>query len=202
MKEKVADLILHYSALIWSFSIVKVFVTLLITWLASKYIPILTKKYLSNYPQVARILQRSGITVIWLIGLLVAIANMGVDVSSIVASLGLLGFAIGFALKDTVSNLISGIMIMVYSPFERGDIIEFGGHQGKVQWIDMKYTTMCDVAGMDSDDIILIPNQVLFQKTIIVKEKAKQVEAKVMESLETDTTDTTDASNISNASDA
>lgn len=181
MKEKIIDLITTYSSLLWSYSFVRVSLTLLITWLASKYIPILVGKYLQKYPQVKRIIQKTGVTLIWMLGLLVALAYGGVDVSAIITSLGLLGFAIGMALKDTVSNLISGIMIMLYSPFERGDIIEFGGHQGKVQWIDMKYTTLCAVVGMEEDDIILIPNQALFQKTIIVREKAKSVEAKIFQ---------------------
>ena len=181
MKEKIIALIAEYSTLLWSYSFVRVSLTLLITWLASKYIPILVGKYLKNYPQIKRIIQKTGVTLIWMVGFLVALAYGGVEVSAIITSLGLLGFAIGFALKDTVSNLISGIMIMLYSPFERGDIIEFGGYQGKVQWIDMKYTTLCNIIGMEEDDIILIPNQSLFQKTIIVREKAKQVEAKILQ---------------------
>jgi len=180
MKEKIIVLISDYSTLLWSYGVVRVCLTLLITWLASKYIPKLVEKYLENYPQVKRIIQKTGVTLIWIIGLLSSLAYVGVDVSAIITSLGLLGFAIGLALKDTVSNLISGIMIMLYSPFERGDIIEFGGSQGKVQWIDMKYTTLCNVKGMESDDIVLIPNQALFQKTIIVREKANQVEEKVL----------------------
>ena len=181
MKEKIIDFVGEYAVWIWDFSTVRVIITLLITWLASKYIPILVGKYLHKYPQVKRIIQKTGVTLIWMAGLLAALACAGVDVSAIITSLGLLGFAIGLALKDTVSNLISGIMIMLYSPFERGDIIEFGGHQGKVQWIDMKYTTLCNIVGMDDDDVILIPNQSLFQKSIIVKEKAKQVEAKILQ---------------------
>lgn len=181
MKEKIIALIAEYSTFLWSYSFVRVSLALLVTWLASKYIPILVGKYLKNYPQIKRIIQKTGVTLIWMIGLLIALAYGGVEVSAIITSLGLLGFAIGFALKDTVSNLISGIMIMLYSPFERGDIIEFGGYQGKVQWIDMKYTTLCNIVGMEDDDIILIPNQSLFQRTIIVREKAKHVEAKILQ---------------------
>jgi small conductance mechanosensitive channel len=181
MKEKIIALISEYSTLLWSYAIVRVSLTLLITWLASKYIPILVGKYLQQYPQVRRIIQKTGVTLIWMMGILAAMAYAGVDVSAIITSLGLLGFALGLALKDTVTNLISGVMIMLYSPFERGDTIEFGGHTGKVQWIDMKYTTLCNVVGMEEDDIILIPNQALFQKTIIVKEKAKQVESRVLQ---------------------
>lgn len=181
MKEKFIALTLEYGSWLWGYASIRVLTTLLITYFASKYIPIFVGKYLQRYPQVKRILQKTGVTLIWMTGLLVTLAHVGVDVSTIITSLGLLGFALGLALKDTVTNLISGVMIMLYSPFERGDIIEFGGHTGKVQWIDMKYTTLCNVVGMEDDDIILIPNQALFQKTIIVKQKAKQVEARIQE---------------------
>jgi len=174
--------ILNYLIWLWAFDIIKVITTILITWLSTKYVPIIVGKYLKKYPQIRRIIQKTGVTVIWILGILVTLSYMGIDVSSIITSLGLVGFAIGFALKDTVSNLISGIMIMLYAPFSRGDIIEFSGYEGEIQWIDMKYTTMCNVKGMEEDDIILIPNQSLFQKTIIVKEKYKQIEAKVQES--------------------
>lgn len=168
---------------LWNFTLIRTITTLLITYLASKYIPILVEKYLKKYPQIRRILQKTGITVIWIIGLLITLSHLGVDVSSIITSLGLVGFAIGFALKDTVSNLISGIMIMLYAPFKRGDIIEFGNYRGKIQWIDMKYTTMCNVKNMNENDIVLIPNQVLFQKTIVVKEKSEEVELKIQSDL-------------------
>ena len=51
MKEKIIALISEYSTLLWSYAIVRVSLTLLITWLASKYIPILVGKYLPQYPQ-------------------------------------------------------------------------------------------------------------------------------------------------------
>lgn len=181
MKEKFIEFVSKYGEIVWGYASIRILITLVVTYFATKYLPYFVGRYLNRYPQVKRIVQKTGVTLIWMTGLLVTLAHLGVDVSSIIASLGLLGFALGLALKDTVTNLISGVMIMLYAPFERNDIIEFGGHTGKVQWIDMKYTTLCEIAGMDDDDIILIPNQSLFQKTIIVKQKANAVEAKILQ---------------------
>ncbi|HVW37294.1 MAG TPA: hypothetical protein VHB99_08305, partial [Pirellulales bacterium] len=55
------------------------------------------------------------------IGLVTASGSLGVDVSALVAGLGLTGFAVGFAVKDILSNWLAGILILVYEPFRRGD---------------------------------------------------------------------------------
>ena len=62
----------------------------------------------------------SSITLI-IFGVVTALGTLGVDVSALVAGLGLTGFAIGFALKDTISNLLSGVLILLYRPFEIGN---------------------------------------------------------------------------------
>ena len=55
------------------------------------------------------------------IGLVTGFGTMGIDVSALIAGLGLSGFALGFALRDAVSNLIAGVLILLYRPFSYGD---------------------------------------------------------------------------------
>ena len=52
--------------------------------------------------------------------------TVGVDVSALVAGLGLAGFAIGFALRDAVSNTLAGVLVLMYQPFRVGDDIKTG----------------------------------------------------------------------------
>jgi len=59
-----------------------------------------------------------------LIGVLVALAHMGVQIGPLLAGLGVAGFIVGFALQDTLSNFASGLMILLYKPYDVGDIIE------------------------------------------------------------------------------
>lgn len=66
------------------------------------------------------------------VGLISGLGTMGVDISALVAGLGLTGFALGFALRDAVSNLIAGVLILVYQPFGYGDKITVGGNSGTV----------------------------------------------------------------------
>ncbi len=80
--------------------------------------------------------------VMLLLGSITVLGALGVDVSALVAGLGLTGFALGFALKDIVSNLISGAMILIHHPFSLDDFIAVGEFEGPVVDIDLRYTTI------------------------------------------------------------
>src|SRR6187399_2545230 len=54
-------------------------------------------------------------------GTVTALGTIGVNVSALVAGLGLTGFALGFAFRDALSNVLAGAMILFYRPFRRGD---------------------------------------------------------------------------------
>ena len=58
-----------------------------------------------------------------LAGILLALSNIGVQIGPILAGLGIMGFIIGFALQDTLSNFASGLMILIYRPYDIGDKI-------------------------------------------------------------------------------
>lgn len=63
---------------------------------------------------------------------LMALQTLGVQTASFVAILGAAGFAIGFALKDSLGNFASGVLIMIFRPFKAGDYVEAGGASGTV----------------------------------------------------------------------
>ena len=102
-------------------------------------------------------------------GAITAIGTMGVDVKALVAGLGLTGFALGFALKDIISNTLAGVLILLYKPFHRGDHIEMavasGAIDGVVESIDMRYTTLRSADGSRG----LVPNANLFTNVIKVR---------------------------------
>ncbi len=97
------------------------------------------------------------------LGLVSGLGTMGIDVAALVAGLGLTGFALGFALRDAISNLLAGVLVMIYRPFRHGDRISVTGLEGTVVRIDLRYTTM-----QGEDRRFLIPNQVLFTNAITV----------------------------------
>ena len=104
----------------------------------------------------------SSITII-VFAIVTALGTLGINVSALVAGLGLTGFALGFALKDTISNLLSGILILLYQPFKIGQSITISGFEGVVVSIDLRYTEL-----RSEQNRILIPNSKLFTDPITV----------------------------------
>lgn len=107
-------------------------------------------------------------------GIVTALGTMGINVGGLVAGLGLTGFALGFALKDIVSNLVGGLLVLIYKPFQRHDIIAVAGQAGRVREINLRYTRVEDSDGT----VILIPNAKLFSEIIRVS-RARQTQPEV-----------------------
>ena len=96
-------------------------------------------------------------------GLVTALGAAGLNVSALVAGLGLTGFALGFALKDVLSNLLSGIMLLLYRPFNIGDRIRMGEFEGTIQTIRMRDT----LVSADDKRLIIIPNSKLITEVVV-----------------------------------
>ena len=90
-----------------------------------------------------------------LLGLIIAVAQLGVQVGPLLAGLGIAGFVIGFALQDTLSNFASGMMILVYRPFDVGDVIEAGGVMGKVDEMNLVSTMILTF----DNQLLVVPNK-------------------------------------------
>lgn len=96
--------------------------------------------------------------------LIVATLNqLGMDTTSLVALIGAAGLAIGLALKDSLQNLASGVMILWLKPFEQGHFVEAGGTQGTVEKITLFSTQMKS----GDNKIILVPNGDIMNDVIV-----------------------------------
>lgn len=91
---------------------------------------------------------------VWLIGAFVALSLIGINLAPMLAGLGIAGFVLGFALQETLANFASGLMIMIYRPFDVGDFVTTGGVTGEVKDLTLVSTV---VATLDNQRII-IPN--------------------------------------------
>ncbi|MFQ6615879.1 MAG: mechanosensitive ion channel family protein [Fidelibacterota bacterium] len=98
-----------------------------------------------------------------IVGAITAAGTLGIDVSALVAGLGLTGFALGFAFRDMLSNLIAGTMILIYRPFQADDRIAVAGSEGRVIEISLRYTTILTESGK-----VHIPNATLYKNAITV----------------------------------
>ncbi len=104
------------------------------------------------------------------LGIIVFLKDIGIDLQGVVTGLGLTGFTVGFALKDTISNLVAGAFILMYRPFYLGDYIIVSTDkltvEGKVRSIDFRYTTL-----QTDNGPMLIPNNILYTNIITIKNK-------------------------------
>ncbi|MFM2484581.1 mechanosensitive ion channel family protein [Celerinatantimonas yamalensis] len=109
-----------------------------------------------------------------LLGILAAFSQIGVDLAPILAGLGVAGIVIGFALQDTLSNFASGMMILIYRPFDVGDYVDAGGVSGKVSYMSLVNTT---IRTFDNQKI-MVPNNKIWGSTInnITAERVRRVD--------------------------
>ncbi len=153
-------------AYLWSPRIVGVIVILAIFYILSKIISNAITRLttrLSLDSQLSFFLARTSSVILIILGFVSALGTLGIDVSALVAGLGLTGFALGFALKDTISNMLSGVLILLYRPFKVGNSIKISGYTGEVVAIDLRYTEL-----NSEGNKILIPNSKLFTDPITV----------------------------------
>jgi small-conductance mechanosensitive channel len=107
---------------------------------------------------------------ILIFGTITALGASGMNVSALVTGLGLTGFALGFALKDVLSNLLSGIMLLLYRPFNIGDQIRMGEYEGIIETIRMRDTLVRALDGR----LIVIPNTKLITEVVVNSTYARQ----------------------------
>ena len=86
----------------------------------------------------------------------------GLEVTPLLTGLGIAGFIIGFAMQDTLSNFVSGIMILIYHPFDIGDVVEVSGIYGQVKHINLVSTTILTPINRR----LILPNNKIWGDTI------------------------------------
>ncbi len=100
---------------------------------------------------------------VWVVGFVIALGVMGLDFGALLGALGLTSVAIGFSLKDVLSNYISGVILLAARPFRINDQVVIGDYEGTITQIQLRATTMKTYDGR----VVYIPNQEVFQASII-----------------------------------
>lgn len=100
---------------------------------------------------------------VWIVGTVIALGVMGLDFGALLGALGLTSVAIGFSLKDVLSNYISGVILLAARPFRINDQVVIEDYEGTITQIQLRATTMKTYDGR----VVYIPNQEVFQASII-----------------------------------
>lgn len=163
--------ILFFSNVIKEFTIPFFYTILIVVW--GVFFTRITKVFLAYFVTVRRIhfitiqtlplFLNASIVIIWLFAAYLMFTVWKIDMTAWLASAGVVGIAIGFAAKDTIANLISGVFILTDAPFKIGDMIVLdGGKRGRVTHIGMRTTRL---KTMD-DTEITVPNAVIGNATL------------------------------------
>jgi small conductance mechanosensitive channel len=149
------------------FRLLFVLIILFAFWQLGKLLQRLLEKALSpSRVSISTLLQKMIVStarnLVFAIGIMLAISQMGISLGPLLAGLGIAGFIIGFALQDTLSNFASGVMILFYRPFDVGDYVEAGGVTGKVSHMSLVNTTFMTL----DNQRLTVPNNMIWQTVI------------------------------------
>ena len=119
-----------------------------------------SSKYLDN--TLIPIIRRAILGVIWAIGIMMALKNVGVDVGALIAGLGIGGLAFALAAQDTIKNIFGGITIFTDRPFRIGDRIIVDGFDGFIEDIGIRSTRLRTL----EKRLVTIPNYKIVEASI------------------------------------
>jgi small-conductance mechanosensitive channel len=158
---------IFYAALILLVAVpLKDFVLLLLTYLENS----IAKKTKGKVDDIVfDLLNRFSGVVIFAVAILLSLDVLGVNVLPFVAGAGVAGIAIGFAAKDTLSNLIAGVLLIIDRPFEVGDRIEiWSAPKNSATWGDVIDIGLRATKIRTTDNIVIvIPNNEIMMRDII-----------------------------------
>ena len=146
--------------------LVFVFILFLASLVAKIVTKIISKTVKASKLQFSQLLQDFFISlsskVVFALGLLIALSQLGFELGPLLAGFGIAGVIIGFALQDTLSNFASGMMILIYRPFDVGDLINAANVTGRVSHMSLVSTT---IKTLDNQRLI-VPNNKIWGDTI------------------------------------
>lgn len=129
----------------------------LVGWWLAKLAATLTKRAIKKSkadPLVAGFIGSLVRSLVILMTGVSAVAQLQINITSLVAALGAAGLTASFALQGSLSNFVSGVQIIFTKPFKMGDYLAFSGYEGTVKRIEILYTIL---ATFDNKEVI-VPN--------------------------------------------
>ena len=96
------------------------------------------------------------------LALMIALSQLGLDLGPLLAGFGVVGFILGFAMQDSLSNFASGLMILFYRPYDVGDLVDISGVFGKVENMSLVSTS---ILTLDNQKLV-VPNSKIWGDVI------------------------------------
>lgn len=144
----------------------RILIVLDITWVFARLLTALVQNYWGSKGHVQKmvpVIKRTILVLVWVIGIITALSNIGVDINALWGTLGIGGVALALAAQDTVKNILGAITIFTDKPFGIGDTINVNGIEGTVVDVGMRSTR---IKGYDQR-ITTIPNYKITDSNIV-----------------------------------
>jgi small conductance mechanosensitive channel len=146
-------------------AVVGAVIVLLLTWLFARGVRFSATAWAQQTEgdrSTEILIGRLGYGGVWLVGAVIFLAVLGINFTALLGALGLTSVAIGFSLKDVLSNYISGVILLAARPFRLGDQVQIDRYEGTVMQVQLRTTTLKTYDGR----MVYIPNQEVFQASI------------------------------------
>jgi small-conductance mechanosensitive channel len=140
-------------------------VTLALTWLlaaAARHAVLVWAAKTEGDRTTEELISRLCYGGVWTLGAVASLGVLGLNFTALLGTLGLTSVAIGFSLRDVLSNYISGVILLATRPFRIGDQVVINSYEGTVSQIQLRATTLQTYDGR----LVFIPNQEVFQSSI------------------------------------
>jgi small conductance mechanosensitive channel len=151
----------------WIKNISLFLVIVLVSWILAVLIGKAVKKAIIGIEGASELLKDFIVNItrklIFIVGFVVALSMLEINIGPLLAAIGAAGFIIGFALQGTLSNFAAGIMILIYRPFDVGDLVDIGGTTGTVDAMTIVSTTLKTI----DNQIVVLPNNMIWGDKII-----------------------------------
>lgn len=143
-----------------------------ITWFISRTLDAIVEEYVlplaekseSDFDdQVLPILRKGIRAIIWIMGIIIGMDNLGIDITAMIAGLGIGGLALALAAQDMVKNIFGGIMIFLDKPFKIGERIQINGFDGTVEEVGLRSTRVRTLEGR----LLIINNSTFSDNTVV-----------------------------------
>lgn len=147
-------------------SLVGATIVVIITWGVAKavrYTAFTWAQQTESDSNTEILIGRLGYGAVWIVGSVISLGVLGLDFGALLGALGLTSVAIGFSLKDVLSNYISGVILLAARPFRINDQVVIGDHEGTITQIQLRAIALQTYDGR----LVYIPNQEVFQSSII-----------------------------------
>ncbi|WP_293071016.1 MULTISPECIES: mechanosensitive ion channel domain-containing protein [unclassified Moorena] len=126
----------------------------------------LLEKSLGMFPNISVMLGQFLVTItrqgLFVVGIILGITALEVSIGPLIAMIGAAGFVVAFAFQSTLGNFANGLMILLYKPFDVGDMIEVAGVRGNVQDVNL----ICTTIKTYQNKIIIVPNNSVWGNVI------------------------------------